>query len=308
MEKILIIKLGAMGDVLRTTPLLRILDGDIYWVTDTRCIPLLPSGSGILKKVIDTSEAEEALRGATFDLVLSLDDDRQAARIATLAHKKKLIGSFLDVAGSLRYTDEAAEWFDMGLVSKFTREKADILKMENTRTYQEIIFGMLNRQFKGEEYLLNINRIITKDDRGSVLVGIESRADRRWPSKIWNRYTQLGDLLRKHGFAVKFFEQRKTTEDYIKDIGECDLVVTADTLAMHIALALKIKTVTIFICTSPAEIYGYDRMAKVISPLLQKAFYSRRCVQDAVDAVSQESVFEAIKMLLRIPQTCPTYL
>ena len=40
--KNLIIKLGALGDVLRTTPLLHILQGDIYWITKKEAIPLLP--------------------------------------------------------------------------------------------------------------------------------------------------------------------------------------------------------------------------------------------------------------------------
>src|SRR5579885_2276173 len=34
-REILVIKLGALGDVIRTTPLLRVLEGRITWVTST---------------------------------------------------------------------------------------------------------------------------------------------------------------------------------------------------------------------------------------------------------------------------------
>ena len=39
--KVLIIKLGATGDVVRTTPLLRRLDGQIAWVTERKNAALL---------------------------------------------------------------------------------------------------------------------------------------------------------------------------------------------------------------------------------------------------------------------------
>ena len=43
---VLIIKLGATGDVVRTTPLLRRLDGSVSWVTAENNLPLLKESSG----------------------------------------------------------------------------------------------------------------------------------------------------------------------------------------------------------------------------------------------------------------------
>lgn len=39
--KVLIIKLGALGDLVRTTALLRMLEGDVTWVTSSPAAPLL---------------------------------------------------------------------------------------------------------------------------------------------------------------------------------------------------------------------------------------------------------------------------
>lgn len=296
----LIIKLGAMGDVARTTPLLYILSGDIYWVTKKECIPLLPVDNHYLKQVIDVGQAEDSLRNINFDLILSLDDEFEAARLATVVNKTTLIGSYLDSSGRVTYTDPAAEWFDMGLISRFGKEKADELKKNNIKTYQEIIFRMIGRKFKGEEYILNFE-VQTKNSnkkREKMVIGIESRADERWPMKRWNKYSQLGDMLRKDGFEVKFFQQRDMIHQYVSDINECNLIITGDTLALHIAVALKIKAVAIFICTSPTEIYDYGRMIKVVSPLLEKAFYHKEYTQDAVESISLDSVYKAVKTLI----------
>lgn len=294
----LIIKLGAMGDVLRTTPLLRVIEGNVCWITQKECIPLLAPGNN-LKKVIDINYAQEQLRNISFDLVICLDDDIKAAELATKFDDGSLIGSFVDVSGRLAYTDSSKEWFDMGLISKLGKEKGDDLKKRNSKTYQEIIFGMIGKEFKGEEYLINFNGKLKKNKKKKeVFIGIESRADDRWPTKQWNKYEQLSEILRKDGLSVKFFQQRETINEYTNDLSECDLIITGDTLALHIALALKIKVVTIFTCTSPAEIYDYSGMVKIVSPALDKAFYNTEYIEEAVDAVSLESVYESVKRLL----------
>jgi len=298
-EKILIIKLGAMGDVLRTTVLLRVLEGDVCWVTKKDAIPLLPNQEVLLKRIVEIGKAQELLKDEFFDLVLCLEDDIGAAKLATLVNKNKLIGSYLDSSGNITYTDSSREWFDMGLISKLGKEKADYLKARNKRTYQEMIFKMIGGEFKGEEYAINFAGERSGHSKGAVsLVGIEGRSDKRWPSKQWDKYEQLRNILQNEGLNVRFFEQRDEIQQYVRDLSECDLIITGDTLALHIALALGIKSVSIFTCTSPAEIYGYGRTLKVISPLLDKAFYSRRYIRDTVEAVSLESVYEAVKKMI----------
>jgi len=287
-----------MGDVLRTTPLLRVIKGNVCWITQKESIPLL-APSNNLKKVIDINYAQGQLRNISFDLVICLEDDIKATELATKFSDGSLIGSFLDPYGRLTYTDSSKEWFDMGLISKLGKEKGDDLKKRNTKTYQEIIFGMIGKEFKGEEYLINFNGKPKKNKKKEeIMIGIESRADGRWPTKQWNKYEQLSEILRKDGLKVKFFQQRDRIHKYINDLSECDLIITGDTLALHIALALKIKVVAIFTCTSPTEIYDYSRMIKVVSPVLDKAFYNTEYIKEAVDAVSLESVYESVEKLL----------
>lgn len=280
--------------MLRTTPLLRVLNGDVYWITSRECIPLLAMSDN-LKKIIDVNFAQRKLRNINFDLVICLDDDRKAAKLATMFNSGSLTGSFVDAYGKLSYTESSKEWFAMGLISKLGKQQADELKKKNKKTYQEIIFGMVGKKFKVEEYILNFKKPVNfGKKRKKVIIGIESRADTRWPTKKWDKYVQLGEILQRDGNRVIFFKHRRTIQQYINDINKCDLIITGDTLALHIALALKIKVVAIFTCTSPTEIYDYSRLVKVVSPALDKAFYSREYIKEAVETVSLESVYESV--------------
>lgn len=295
----LIIKLGAMGDVLRTTPLLHVLSGNVYWITQKECIPLLALSNN-LKKVIDINYAQEQLRNISFDLVICLDDDIKAAKLATKFNSGSLIGSFVDASGRLTYTNSSKEWFDMGLISELGKQRADNLKKRNKKPYQEIIFRMIGKKFNGEEYILNFKRNSAnfKKNGKKTIIGIENRADNRWPTKKWDKYVRLSNILLRDDAKVTFLKQRRTIYQYINDINKCDLLITGDTLALHIALALKIKVVSIFTCTSPTEIYDYSRMVKVVSLALDKAFYNTEYIKEAVDAISLESVYKAVKVMI----------
>lgn len=291
METTLIIKLGALGDVVRTTPLLRVLKGRVTWVTSSPAVPLL-SRNLLLDRLL-TLEDSKVLWDEGFDLVLNLEDDPRAAELATRVRKKNFVGAYLD-QGRLVYTASARPWFDMGLISRYGKERADELKKLNRKTYQEILFALLGLRFRGEEYVLNVP---TKKTPVPGRVCLEPRAGAEWPMKRWNRYDELAVRLRKAGFQTEFLEHRDTLEEYLDDINTCEYLVCGDTLAMHVGLALQKKVVAIFTCTAPQEIYDYGRMVKVVSPLLEKYFYSRAFVPEACDAVSCEEVYRVVREL-----------
>lgn len=298
MNKILIIKLGALGDVLRTTPLLRILEGNITWVTSEGATPLLLRNP-FIHRLECIEGLQESLAGEHFDLVLSLEDDLPAAFLASSVKAQRLIGSY-EESGAVRYTKSASEWFDLSLISKFGKQRADELKKNNRRTYQDFIFSMLGHRFRGEEYVLNAP--LTKRPVLN-LVGLEARAGVVWPMKRWGGYEKLAQRLLDEQFQVKVFRQHPKLMDYIDEINECQYVVCGDTLAMHVGLALGKLVVAIFTCTSPHEIYDYNRMIKIISPLWEKYFYRRDFVPEAADTISVETVFGAINRLGRTHST-----
>src|SRR6185436_16525751 len=175
MGNTLIIKTGAAGDVVRTTSVLNLLEGNIYWVADAHNIPLLPNRKNLITLTVE--EAFQAIQQIKFEQVISLEENNVCARLAREAVASELYGIYLE-NDRINYTDNGAHWFDMSRVSKLGIAKANILKAENKETYQFHIFKMIGKRFNGEPYQ------IFRDDSASVmdgLIGIERRSGSQWP-------------------------------------------------------------------------------------------------------------------------------
>lgn len=296
MSNILICKTSALGDVVRTTLILRVINGNIFWLTSKEAAELLP---GLETLKILTPNEINALKNINFDIVLNLEEDAELAKFLTRLRYKKLIGVYYDFeSNKLSYTDEIKEWYDMSLISKYGKEKADLLKWENKKTYQEILFSMIGKKFNGEEYLLNYEVLpIQKKDRR--VVAIEKRAGKVWPMKVWPYYDELKAKIEKEGYEVIVLRQRDTLIEYIKDIDEADILICGDTLAMHLGIYLRKKVIALFLCTSPWEISDYGRVVKIVNPFLKEAFYRRDYDEKLVKGITVDMVFEAFLKIVK---------
>ncbi len=293
----LIVKLGAPGDVTRTTPLLRALSGPVVWVTRPESAPLLPRRPGL--SVLTPAQAE-SLRGRRFELALCLDDEREAAEIAAAVRARRRAGATLGRDGRLGYTNASRAWFDMGLLSRLGRRRADALKRANIFTYQEHLFRMAGRSFQGEDYW--IRRPPRRAAGRAPRVGLEARAGERWPLKVWARYGALERALRARGAATTRFGWKPDLAAHAAAVDACDVVVCGDTLTMHLALALRKRVIALFQCTPPQEIEGYGRMTKIISPFVNRDLYSRRADRRAAGAIPLAPVLtETLAALSQLP-------
>lgn len=123
---ILIIKLGATGDVVGTTPLLRQLEGRITWLTADKNAVLL---RGMLNNVRCLPwEDRDQSRDRHYDLTINLEDTTEAAQFLSLIDFTEIFGAYVDSDGRLVYTDSSKEWFDLSLISAYGKAKADQLK------------------------------------------------------------------------------------------------------------------------------------------------------------------------------------
>lgn len=129
MERILVIKIGASGDVVRTTPLLHILKGEVTWVTAPLNVALLPAAHPKLARILTLEEAQKALPGAHFDRVICLEDDEACAALGSSVQTENYFGVYIE-NDEVTYTEDARLWFDMGLVSRFGLTKADEIKAQ----------------------------------------------------------------------------------------------------------------------------------------------------------------------------------
>jgi len=237
------------------------------------------------------------LRNLDFDLILNLEEDKNLAKNLSELKTKKLIGVYFDFRrNKLSYTKESRKWYNMSLISKYGKEKADLLKWKNRKSYQEILFAMIGKKFKGEEYWLNYK--ISARNTKEIVVAIEKRAGKTWPMKVWPYYDELKRKIEKLGYKVFYLKQRKSLIDYMKDIDKGKILITGDTLAMHLGLYLKKIIIALFSCTSPWEIYDYNRMEKIINPYLKESFYRRDYDEKLVRGINVEKVFEVFQKLV----------
>jgi len=289
--KVLIVKLGATGDVVRTTPLLRVFDGQVTWLTSPKNKTLLeglPESASDLRVV--NWHNRSILYGESFDLVINLEDDLETADILRSVHAERLFGAYADKQNQMRYTEDASKWFDLSLISTYGRAKADELKLHNRRSYQEMIFDGLGLRFKGEQYLLP--QTFECKLQGDVAIAPE--AGPVWPMKHWAHYDWLKAQLENRNLKVNFLPTRPTLVEHLADVRGHRCLVSGDSLPMHLALGSGIPSIALFNCTSPWEIFDYGILTKLVSPLLGEFFYKREYDSRAATAIAREDVLRAV--------------
>jgi ADP-heptose:LPS heptosyltransferase len=292
----LIVKLGATGDVVRTTALLHRLAGPVTWVTakpNEMLLRGLRGNSGELRVIV--WEDRLTLGGESFDSVVNLEDDEQTARILESLKWRRLFGAHLNEQGKIAYTRDSSRWFDMSLISVHGRKQADALKFRNRHSYQELIFEGLGWEFSGEKYLLP--QTPKSDLAGDV--ALASEAGPVWPMKKWAHYERLKSDLEGRGLKVNYLPKRPTLLEHLADVRGHRCLVSGDSLPMHLALGSDIPSVGLFNCTSPWEIYDYDILTKLISPALEEFFYSRKFDARATTAIPFEAVLAATLKALK---------
>ena len=286
--KILIIKLGATGDVVRTTPLLRRLEGSVSWISAKKNLPLLEAIDREIRCV--SWEDRRLVTDGTYDLTINLEDDRETSAFLKELKFKQLFGAHLNGDGNLAYTPDSRNWFDLSLISTYGREEADRLKLLNRRTYQELVFEGLGFGFQGERYYLPPS--LPTGLQGDV--AISSTAGAVWPMKKWAYFDELQKQLQSAGLRVNVLQERPSLLEHLADVQGHRCLVSGDSLPMHLALGSGVRCVSIFTCTSPWEIYGYGLQGKVISPFLQKFFYKRGYDRNATTAISVRRIMDAV--------------
>jgi len=294
-ERILIIKLDAAGDVLRTTSLLKPLKkmhpkSHITWITKTESLDLLKNLKEVDAAVPVDEELPIRLATEEFDLVLNPDASPSSARLATFTKAKVKRGFLINEKGWVQPTNSSAQaWFETGI--------DDQKKRENKKTYQQWLHETLQIELTEHPILWQITdeeRSWAKSknpfrDQTFKLVGLNTGAGGRWKYKKWtlDGYRQLIRRLLDHANVrvilyggenedERNLELEKLSPQKIFNSGGknnlrqfgalvnlCDVMVTGDTMAMHLAVALGKPTIALFGPTSHAEIEDYGLCKKL---------------------------------------------
>jgi hypothetical protein len=289
----LIIKLGATGDVVRTTPLLNQLPGEVTWITAIENIPVV---EGVRDNVrcLPWEDRHQAL-DRPYELAINLEDAAETARFLKKVQHDELFGAYIASDSCLKYTESSRAWFDLSIISSYGKLKADKLKFQNRQTYQEMIFAGLGLHFAGEPYCLP--NAIETGLSGDVALAPDSGPV--WPMKRWAYYSELKRALEAEGVSTNVLPKRESLLQHLADVRNHQCLISGDSLPMHLALGTGTRCVTLFTCTSPWEIYDYGAQTKVVSPLLEEFFYKRGYDERATTAIGIEEVFNAVMKQLK---------
>jgi ADP-heptose:LPS heptosyltransferase len=314
-ERILIIKLGAVGDVIRTTPILRKLketypNSTIHWLTHT---------PEVLPSLVDRSHAftlsdVEILKATPFDILLNVDKDREACALANAIHAGTKRG-FILADGHCAPADDGAE-------HKWMTGLFDDENMRNTKSYPQEIFEMCGFAYSEEEYVLDVQEHAEWDiPEGKKIIGLNTGCGERWTTRLWPEahWIALAKLLKKEGYGVLFLGGKNEDEKnkrmagllgvrypghfplplFIDLVDQCDLIVTAVTMALHIALGLGKKVLLFNNVFNPREFELFGRGRIVEPPKDCKGCYKNKCEQPCMELIQPEDGFSSIQNLLR---------
>ncbi len=334
-KRILIVKLAAIGDVLRTTPLLRGLkrahpQSHVTWVVDKEAHPLLKYNPYIDRLLTFDFPSTLPLEMESFDLVVGLEKEPRGAALASRVNAPVKKGFGLGPEGSIYPLNQSSEYaFFLGL--------SDELKFhQNQKSYPELIFEAAEIEYRQDEYLLFLS---PEDEdfarafangaglgRGETVIGLNTGAGGVFANKAWTKegYVEVIKELSKQPKTRLFLlggpgERERNREilaaagDSVIDTGcentlgqfaalvqLCDLVVTGDTTALHLAIGLKKEVVALFGPTCAQEIELYGRGVKILSSISCAPCYRRKCdiSPNCMEAISAEEVLKAIQSLL----------
>jgi len=334
--RILVIKLDAMGDVLRTTCILpglkeRYPRAHITWITREASIPLLVNNPFVDACWSVEMDAWAILATEEYDLVLSLDAAPMSARLASVARGRERRGFGFDQRGWVTpLGSDAEKWFLMGI--------NDDLKKRNGETYQSIIlricgletenYGMTYRPTQEEVRYAERFADDWSLARASVVIGLNTGAGGRWRWKRWTREAYRGLIAmvldRMPGVRILLYGGPEEAERnrYLKEhapsdsvidvgcdhslrnfgalIGLSDVVVTGDTLAMHIAIAFQKRVAVLFGPTSSTEIDVYGRGEKIVPTMDCVVCYKSDCdvSPKCMEVISVQEVFDSVQRMV----------
>ncbi|MEK7251167.1 MAG: glycosyltransferase family 9 protein [Bacteroidota bacterium] len=314
---ILVIKLGALGDVIRTTPLLHRFKKEfpharIWWLTLS---PDIVPRSMVDVVLPFTPEGVVVLQQTHFTFAVNLDKDKEACALMNSISS--------DVKKGYMLKNGKPAPIDNDAVHKFMTGVFDDLNKANTKSYLEEIFEICGMKFAGEKYILDSHAdkgYVWKLPKKKKIVGLNSGCGGRWSSRLWaeKNWVALAKKLKKAGYVPLLLggeqehEKNKRIakksgalylghfplQQFINLIAQCDLVVTAVTMAMHMIIGLDKKIVLFnnIFNRHEFELYG---LGEILEPEFDcPCYFSPVCPNDCMQYIYVDRVFKTVKKLL----------
>ena len=337
-ERILLIKLDALGDVVRSTALAEGIkkkypNSELTWLT-TNGAKFFVDPNPFVDRVLEyNSENARRLQFEKFNTIINLDKDPKATSMMMSFNSEDKRGYGLSSEGhAVPLNDDAKYHYNMCLDNWGAKTK-------NKLNYQEIIFSIAGLQYDGERLLLNLNK--DKSDKfkrkfcklyniqdGDNVIVLNTGCGPVYPHKKWtydgfkklieylledrnNKIILAGsdsELVRNNNLNLWGEDNLIDTtskydiEQFCYLIDLADVVVTGDTVALHIAISLEKKIVSFFGPTPHQEINLFGLGEKLVKEELEclNCYDQFPCPYDGkcMSLITADEVYKSIVRLL----------
>lgn len=293
MCRVLVVKLDALGDVLRTgslVPILQKLHPSPYicWITRPEAVEIVRMMDGVDEVVALNVDGLARIAEGGWDYVYALSNDHSTASLATAAKPRHPVVGYSMQDGRLHPSNRAAErWLEMAAF--------DRLKRANTDSYQQVMLDIVGddgpmeppRLTVEQKYLDHaagwISGLFAGSTRRRIAINVGSGA--RWPKKMLDEgqiaeFARLArqrfdaDILLVGGPAeiektkaivaacgpdspVRAALTSHSVPEFVAVLRQVDAMLCGDTLALHIATAIGLPTVCLVGPTSSAELADF---------------------------------------------------
>jgi len=314
--KILIIKLGysetldreigkvpSLGDVLRTTPILwalkeKFADSHISWLVSPHAEPLLQGNPLIDRLLVWDEFVPFQLMREKIDVLINLEKIPGVCALADMVDAWMKYGFRFDsFTGQYHAYEKGLTFIDYLYKKDNVKGSADY--------WQKVLIEMLGVPWAQQECIIGYkpNTEVIYD------IGLNYQVGTKWPSKAMSveKWNTLESMLQKSKYTVSWQQGLKDLYEYMDWINSCNLLITNDSLGLHIALALGKKTVALFGSTDCGEVYLYNRCI-VVRPDTKCELipcYASRCLNDmnCMEGINLDQVVKNVNNLLQMDIT-----
>jgi heptosyltransferase-2 len=331
MVRLLVVHLGALGAVVRSTSLLAAIkrkfpSSHITWVTDAPA-HLLFQNQVKVDRVLTTSIEDTLILGALeFDVAFCVDKSLKAAGVLAKTRFDLLYGYQVDprTGGVMPATPAATEYWELGLDDQkkfFKNQKpetqliCEALELDYLRDRYDLVLSpaeILVSEQRRKHWLGEAKMIIGVNTGCSPVIAYK-KLSIPTHRKLISELIGLPDVSvvllgggpeddhrnKEIGYAFPVHQSR--TMDGLRDglasVQACDLIVTGDSLGMHMSIALKKWTLAWFGPTCEQEIDLYDRGEKIVSLASCGPCWKRSCQNSPMcyDLVPIEKLMESVQ-------------
>lgn len=351
-KPVLIIHLGALGAVVRSTGLIKQIkkkypESPLFWFTEKRCLEILDGHPEIDRVFENNWENALILQELKFEALFCIDKSLFTGALGNRIDAKEKFGFGLDGENAVidYYNRNSEDLYELGL-SNFRKfhlnKKSEIALMAEAFDLVARPSGRPNGLALNEPQQniesFDYNLPLTKDESVLVqdrkfewtrhagpIIGLNTGCSSVMPMKkltvpFWKNLVrslqQLGlnnivllggheDLARNNEIAEGMDVIRSEVSSGLRDgylsIAACDLILTGDSLGMHLSIAAKKQVIAWFGPTCDHEIELFGRGIKLKSPMSCSPCWKRECNKEQMcyDSIPVQIWINAVHQLLK---------